>query len=68
MNNEWNRIAKEYDKIIDETGDIYHKTYLNPVILELLGNVKDKRILDLACSQGCFSRLLAKKRGNSDGH
>ncbi len=57
----WDDIAIDYDKEVGETGDIYHKTYLNPLILKLLGNIKNKRILDLACGNGYFSRLLKKK-------
>ncbi|MBN1916050.1 methyltransferase domain-containing protein [Candidatus Dojkabacteria bacterium] len=57
----WNNIADEYNRSVGETGDLYHKTYLNPIIKELLGNIRKKEILDLACGQGYFSRWLAQQ-------
>ena len=57
----WDVVAEQYAASVSETGDVYHKTYLNPIMLKLLGSVKRKRILDLACGNGYFSRLLAKK-------
>ncbi len=57
----WNIIASRYDALVGETGDINHKTYLNPVVLRLVGSIKGKKILDLGCGQGYFSRILAKK-------
>lgn len=57
----WNIIGSRYDALVGETGDINHKTYLNPVVLRLVGSIKDKKTLDLGCGQGYFSRILAKK-------
>ncbi len=61
-NNPWNNFSEEYHKLVADSGDIYHKTYLNPVVLKLLGNVKNKKILDLACGNGYFSKILAEKK------
>ncbi|MBD3259936.1 methyltransferase domain-containing protein [Candidatus Woesearchaeota archaeon] len=58
----WDLIAKEYSDLVEDVGDVYHKTYLNPVVLKLLGNIKNKKILDLACGNGYFSITLAKKK------
>lgn len=57
----WDLVAKDYDRLVGETGDVYHRTYLNPAVLKILGEVGGKRVLDLACGQGYFSRLLQKK-------
>lgn len=57
----WDLVAKDYDQLVGETGDVYHRTYLNPVVLKMLGEVEGERVLDLACGQGYFSRLLQKK-------
>jgi ubiquinone/menaquinone biosynthesis C-methylase UbiE len=57
----WDRVAKEYDSLVGETGDFNHITYINPVILGILGNVKNYNILDLACGQGYFSKILHSK-------
>ena len=66
MNN-WNTFAKKYDALVGETGDVYHRTYINPVILKLAGDIKNKKVLDLACGQGYFSRILAKKGAKVTG-
>ncbi|MBD3365872.1 methyltransferase domain-containing protein [candidate division WWE3 bacterium] len=57
----WDRVADDYNNLIGETGDFNHKTYINPVILEILGNLQNKNIMDLACGQGYFSKILADK-------
>lgn len=57
----WDDVALQYHKLVGNNGDIYHKTYLNPVILKLIQPIKNTKILDLACGQGYFSRILAKK-------
>ncbi len=57
----WDEVADDYHKTVGETGDSYHRTYVNPVIFDILGRVKGRSILDLACGQGYLSRILARK-------
>jgi SAM-dependent methyltransferase len=57
----WDEVAYDYHRTVGETGDSYHRTYVNPVIFDILGNVKDLSVLDLACGQGYLSRILARK-------
>ncbi|MBP8961241.1 class I SAM-dependent methyltransferase [Patescibacteria group bacterium] len=57
----WDRVAKEYDELVGDSGDFNHKTYINPVVLGILGNVKNYNVLDLACGQGYFSKILHSK-------
>ncbi len=57
----WNKVAEEYDELVGDSGDFNHKTYINPVILSILGNVRNRNILDLACGQGYFARILHSK-------
>jgi len=57
----WNDYAKDYDKKVSETGDLDHRETLNPIVFKLIGNIKEKRILDLGCGQGYFSRKLTKQ-------
>ncbi|MFW9893752.1 MAG: class I SAM-dependent methyltransferase [Candidatus Thorarchaeota archaeon] len=57
----WDEVAADYHRTVGDTGDSYHRTYVNPVIFEILGDVKGLHILDLACGQGYLSRILARK-------
>ena len=63
----WDEVAYDYHKTVGETGDSYHRTYVNPVLFEILGDVKGLSILDLACGQGYLSRILARKGANVVG-
>ncbi|MHA1965556.1 MAG: class I SAM-dependent methyltransferase [Candidatus Thorarchaeota archaeon] len=63
----WDEVAADYHKTVGETGDSYHRTYVNPVIFDILGDVKDLSVLDLACGQGYLSRILARKGANVIG-
>ncbi|UCH36162.1 MAG: class I SAM-dependent methyltransferase [Armatimonadota bacterium] len=40
-------------------GDVHRAVLLNPTLLELLGPVQGKRILDAGCGEGYLSRMLA---------
>lgn len=57
----WDRVAEKYDERMGDEGDTNTKIYVNPAILEILGNLRNKNILDLACGQGYFSKILADK-------
>jgi len=55
----WDLIAQEWAEFT-ETND-YRNYFLIPETLRLLGEVKGKRILDLGCGEGGYSRILASK-------
>ena len=57
----WDEVAEDYHKTVGETGDSYHRTNVNPVIFDILGDIKNHSVLDLACGQGYLSRILARK-------
>ena len=47
-----------------EQGELHREVLLNPVLFELLGDVRGKRILDAGCGEGYLSRLLARRGAN----
>ncbi len=54
----WNKSALWYDDLVESKGS-YQVELILPNMVRLLGNIKDKRVLDLACGQGLFSRVFA---------
>lgn len=54
----WGGVASWYDTHLEKSGDTYHEKVVYPNLLRILGAMHGKRILDLACGQGQFSRLL----------
>jgi ubiquinone/menaquinone biosynthesis C-methylase UbiE len=63
----WGKVAEWYDKHLEKTGDTYHEKVVHPNLLRMLGDIKGKQVLDLACGQGIFSRMLADKGANVIG-
>lgn len=61
---EWNEVAEWWDKEVADIGAWHQKHDIDPVILELLGNIKNKKILEVGCGNGYFSRILAQKGAN----
>lgn len=59
----WGGVASWYNDHLEKGGDTYHEKVVYPNLLRLLGDVSGKRVLDLACGQGQFSRLL--RAGNA---
>lgn len=55
----WGGVAEWYDKHLEKAGDTYHDKVVHPNLLRMLGDIKGKHIVDLACGQGNFSRMLA---------
>ncbi|MFH1551660.1 MAG: class I SAM-dependent methyltransferase [bacterium] len=58
---EWDKMANYWNKDAGDTGVWHNYTDIDPVILELIGNVKNKKILEIGCGNGYLSRLLAQK-------
>lgn len=63
----WDEVAEDYHKTVGDTGDSYHRTFVNPVIFDILGDIKGLTMIDIACGQGYLSRILARKGGDVIG-
>lgn len=57
----WSAVSREVVEQFGEDGDFTRRALLNPVIFELLGDVRGKAILDAGCGQGYLSRRLAQR-------
>lgn len=58
---EWNKAVESWADFVREGKDYYRDEMNDPAFLKLIGNVKGKRVLDLACGEGHNTRSLAKK-------
>jgi len=56
----WHLYAAELTQKCTSEGDIHREVLLNPVLLDLLGAVRGKRVLDAGCGEGYLSRMLAR--------
>src|SRR3989344_3944184 len=57
----WGHVANWYHEHVSESDDTYHEKVIKPNLLRVLGDVKWKLVLDVACGQGLFSRALASE-------
>jgi len=56
----WESLAAWYDEKQGDTGDLWHRTLIDPALLRVLGRVRGLRILDLGCGNGYLSRRFAR--------
>jgi len=57
----WDEAAEEFAGRFKTDEEFFHKYVINPTLLDLLGDVKGKVVLDVACGEGHFSRKLAEQ-------
>lgn len=57
----WNQMADWWDEKLGDEGDLWHRTLIDPPLLQLVGDVKGVRLLDLACGNGYLSRRFARQ-------
>src|SRR3989338_4551471 len=77
MNIREKQVANKYDQLAvsyhdlrtkkNPNGWFYNELLEMPATLELLGNVKGKKILDLGCGTGIYAKLLTKKGAKVKG-
>ena len=58
LDTSWNKSAEWYDDLV-ESGGSYQAELILPNMLRLLGDIKNKNLLDLGCGQGFFARAFA---------
>ena len=63
---EWNPIADKWNHAIKD-GNWFHKYLIYPVILDLLGDVRGRKILDVGCGNGHLSHMLDAKGALATG-
>jgi SAM-dependent methyltransferase len=63
----WDRFADEWDNRYTNLGDRNRQYIIDPAILNILGRVKGKRILDAGCGNGYLCRLLSTKGAKVTG-
>jgi ubiquinone/menaquinone biosynthesis C-methylase UbiE len=61
LNAEWEEMAPHWIKHMRETPNSTREIQLDPPMLEQCGDVKGKRVIDLGCGEGRFSRKLLEK-------
>src|SRR3990167_3343625 len=51
----WGHVANWYHEHVTESDDTYHEKVIKPNLLRVLGDVKDKHLLDVAWGRGFFA-------------
>ncbi len=64
---EWNDAAESWADFVRKGMDYYRDELNNPATFELIGDVKDRLVLDLACGEGYNTRILARKGARVTG-
>jgi ubiquinone/menaquinone biosynthesis C-methylase UbiE len=57
----WGGVSKWYDDALEKDSDSYQAKVIGPNLVRIAGKIDGKNILDIACGQGYFSRILGDK-------
>jgi ubiquinone/menaquinone biosynthesis C-methylase UbiE len=57
---EWDKAAEWWDAGVGDSGAWHQQHEIDPALLKMIGNVKNKKILEIGCGNGYLSRKLAK--------
>ena len=64
---QWNKAAESWVEFV-RSGKDYYKEYLNgPALKRMIGDVEGKKVLDIGCGEGYFSRFFAKRGAEVTG-
>ena len=64
---EWNDAAESWTDFVRKGKDYYRDELNNPATFKLIGDVKGRLVLDLACGEGYNTRILARKGAKVTG-
>jgi 2-polyprenyl-3-methyl-5-hydroxy-6-metoxy-1,4-benzoquinol methylase len=54
----WNNYADGWKSMVDNKLQKFRAAIRNPAVIKLLGDVKNKKVLDIACGEGDSSRMI----------
>ena len=57
----WDQMAEYWDAKLGDEGDLWHRTLIDPPLLQLVGPTAGLRVLDLACGNGYLCRRFARQ-------
>ena len=60
MNPFWNKIAKTWNELIEKNRDPYRTYILYPFLISKINKIKEKKILDVGCGEGYYTRIFEK--------
>jgi len=60
VSREWDDASKSWADFVRKGKDYYREEMNNPATVRMIGNIRGKRVLDLACGEGYNTRILAK--------
>src|SRR3954462_12493687 len=64
---DWGHVAQWYDDLVGEEGSEFQREVIFPGVLRMLALRPGEKVLDIACGQGAFCRLLAEKGAKVTG-
>ena len=57
---DWRELATWWEEKQGDTGDFWHRSFLDPALFAQIGDVAEQRVLDMACGNGHNARRLAR--------
>lgn len=57
----WGKVANWYDSMLEKDDDSFQSRVILPNLMRAMSLEKNQVVLDLACGQGFFSRVIAEK-------
>lgn len=54
----WDQVAQWYEGLVGDEGSDYHKHVIVPALMRRLGDLTEKRVIDICCGQGFLGKML----------